>query len=109
MGITGYDGLERTHLGRLVYKLGAKFSEKFTKKHTHLICNPLVNNSSAPKFKKAVEWRVPCVDGAWLLNCAKDVREMVVPLLSAKKIYTHFRRHSLACRGFSFLTVKKSL
>ena len=64
IGITGYDGLERQHLGKLVTRLGGKFTENFTRKNTHLLCK----ERSGVKYEKALQWKIPAVDRSWLLG-----------------------------------------
>ncbi|TPX62397.1 hypothetical protein PhCBS80983_g00582 [Powellomyces hirtus] len=66
IGISGYEGTEREHLARLGGLLGAKITENFTKRNTHLLCSAGTDNA---KFRKSVEWGIPVVDGEWLYAC----------------------------------------
>ncbi|KAK9765595.1 protein kinase activating protein dpb11 [Basidiobolus ranarum] len=68
IGITGYTELEREHIGRLCITLGATFSERFSKKYTHLICK----QKSGVKYRRAVEWGIPVVDSDWIFDIAKN-------------------------------------
>ncbi|KAJ3091670.1 DNA topoisomerase 2-binding protein 1 [Quaeritorhiza haematococci] len=70
IGITGYDGLERQHIGNLCTLLGAEFSERFSRKNTHLLCKPGQKYMSSMKYIKAVEWNIPVVTAEWLDACA---------------------------------------
>ncbi|KAJ3045058.1 DNA topoisomerase 2-binding protein 1, partial [Rhizophlyctis rosea] len=81
IGVSGYDGAERGHLSRLSTLLGASFTEHFSRKNTVLMCRPGTEQKSA-KWKKAVEWRIPCVGSEWLEACAREVR-----FLSVIKLY----------------------
>jgi hypothetical protein len=46
----------------LILETGASHAPTFSKKTTHLLCP----SSEGPKAEKALEWRVPVVDMAWL-------------------------------------------
>ncbi|OMJ18501.1 DNA topoisomerase 2-binding protein 1, partial [Smittium culicis] len=52
--ISGYEGLERDHIGRLCACLGLRFSEVFNKKTTHLICKPPF---SGLKYQRSIKWK----------------------------------------------------
>ncbi|OMJ23888.1 DNA topoisomerase 2-binding protein 1 [Smittium culicis] len=52
--ISGYEGLERDHIGRLCACLGLRFSEVFNKKTTHLICKPPF---SGLKYQRSLKWK----------------------------------------------------
>lgn len=69
IGISGYDGLEREHLGKLATTLGAEFTETFSKRNTHLICRPGTDNI---KLRKAKEWGIPIASAQWLYACAAE-------------------------------------
>ncbi|KAJ3334354.1 DNA topoisomerase 2-binding protein 1 [Blyttiomyces sp. JEL0837] len=69
IGVSGYEGVERDEVGKLVLALGATFTEVFSRKNTHLIakaCEP-----PSMKIKKAIEWGTPCISSEWILECAK--------------------------------------
>ncbi|PWA03535.1 hypothetical protein BB558_000299 [Smittium angustum] len=56
--ISGYEGLERDHIGRLCECMGIEFRETFNKKTTHLICKPPF---SGQKYRRALKWKTPVV------------------------------------------------
>ncbi|PVU95926.1 hypothetical protein BB561_001495 [Smittium simulii] len=56
--ISGYEGLERDHIGRLCLCLGFDFCETFSKNTTHLICKPPF---SGPKYRRALKWKIVVV------------------------------------------------
>ncbi|KAJ3187995.1 DNA topoisomerase 2-binding protein 1 [Gaertneriomyces sp. JEL0708] len=66
IGISGYHGIERDHLGRLVRVIGADFTETLSKKNTHLLSPRGLQNL---KTQKASEWNVKIVDAEWLYEC----------------------------------------
>ncbi|KAJ1975271.1 protein kinase activating protein dpb11 [Dimargaris verticillata] len=67
IGISGYEGLEREHLLRLIECLGAQCTEKFSRKNTHLLCP----HPSGPKFAKAQQWGRSVVDAAWIYDLVR--------------------------------------
>ncbi|KAI9138662.1 hypothetical protein BKA69DRAFT_761693 [Paraphysoderma sedebokerense] len=78
ISISGYEGVLRAHLEKLVTSLGAKFTYKFSKKNTHLLCP----TPEGTKFEKSTEWRIPKVSAEWIFEIAKT-RQIVD--------YTRFR------------------
>ncbi|KAI8819393.1 BRCT domain-containing protein [Fimicolochytrium jonesii] len=67
IGVSGYDGYERIHLEKLATALGAEFTETFSKRNTHLISKPGIDNA---KLLKAKDWRIPVATAEWLYACA---------------------------------------
>ncbi|KND00633.1 uncharacterized protein SPPG_03760 [Spizellomyces punctatus DAOM BR117] len=67
IGVSGYEGVERAHLGKLTTIMGATFTETFSKQNTHLLCKPGTDNA---KYRRAKDWRIPIVDADWLYTCA---------------------------------------
>ncbi|KAI8901285.1 hypothetical protein BC833DRAFT_655593 [Globomyces pollinis-pini] len=67
IGISGYQDVERLWINRMATLMGAKFTETFSRKNTHLIRNPEVPSNT--KTIKALEWGVPCVSIDWLYEC----------------------------------------
>ncbi|KAJ2499577.1 protein kinase activating protein dpb11 [Coemansia sp. RSA 1972] len=67
LSISGYEGMEREHIGKLAHALGVSFTEKFSRKVSHLICRPPFQG---PKFERAVKWNIPVVDSFWLYQLA---------------------------------------
>ncbi|PIA15864.1 hypothetical protein COEREDRAFT_15723 [Coemansia reversa NRRL 1564] len=70
MSISGYEGLERKHIGMLASALGLSFSEIFCRRTTHLICSPPF---SGKKYERALKRDISVVDATWLYRLA--VRE----------------------------------
>ncbi|KAJ2310797.1 protein kinase activating protein dpb11 [Coemansia sp. RSA 2705] len=67
LSISGYEGMERDHIGKLAQALGVPFSEKFSRKATHLICQPPFKGL---KYERALKWNVTVVDSTWLYRLA---------------------------------------
>jgi len=75
IGITGFNGIERAHIGKLISKLGAIFSDTLTRKHNFLICDPENMNNSL-KYKKALEWNIPVLNINWIYDCFRQERKL---------------------------------
>ncbi|KAJ2853011.1 protein kinase activating protein dpb11, partial [Coemansia erecta] len=71
LSISGYEGIERDHIGKLALALKIPFSERFSRKTTHLICN---RPFKGPKYERAVKWHTPVVDSSWLYEIALSSR-----------------------------------
>ncbi|KAJ2848582.1 protein kinase activating protein dpb11 [Coemansia brasiliensis] len=67
LSISGYEGMEREHIGKLAHVLGIAFSEKFSRKASHLICHPPF---SGPKYERAIKWGTAVVESEWLYRLA---------------------------------------
>ncbi|KAJ1818028.1 protein kinase activating protein dpb11, partial [Coemansia sp. RSA 2598] len=67
LSISGYEGIERDHIGKLAMALKIPFSERFSRKTTHLICS---KPFKGPKYERAVKWHTPVVDSSWLYDIA---------------------------------------
>ncbi|KAJ2632787.1 protein kinase activating protein dpb11 [Coemansia sp. RSA 1290] len=67
LSISGYEGMEREHIGKLAHILGIAFSEKFSRKASHLICHPPF---SGPKYERALKWGTAVVESEWLYRLA---------------------------------------
>ncbi|EPS64345.1 hypothetical protein M569_10438, partial [Genlisea aurea] len=63
-----YDVKEKQLLRNLCYVLGAKFSEKLTKKVTHLLCK----FSSGDKYEAACRWGIKAVTADWINQCVAE-------------------------------------
>jgi BRCT domain type II-containing protein len=64
-GSTGFPDYDKAWVERLVGLLGGTFTQTFSRKNSHLICNPSYKIGSA-KVEKAREWNIPVVDVEWL-------------------------------------------
>ncbi|KAJ2160222.1 protein kinase activating protein dpb11 [Coemansia sp. RSA 552] len=67
LSISGYEAMEREHIGKLALALGIPFSEKFSRRTTHLLCRPPFKG---PKYERAVKWGVPVTDSGWIYGLA---------------------------------------
>ncbi|KAJ2005349.1 protein kinase activating protein dpb11 [Coemansia thaxteri] len=63
LSISGYEGIERDHIGKLTQALGIAYSETFSRRTTHLICHPPFKGQ---KYERALKWGVCVVDSSWL-------------------------------------------
>ncbi|KAJ1969226.1 protein kinase activating protein dpb11, partial [Dimargaris xerosporica] len=95
IGISGYEGLEREHLLRLMKCLGAQCTEKFSRKNTHLLCP----RPSGPKFAKAQQWGRSVVDAAWIYDLVRrwvDQHNLAVPLVVGASSASFTLQHTLS-------------
>ncbi|KAJ1989483.1 protein kinase activating protein dpb11 [Coemansia spiralis] len=67
LSISGYEGLERDHIGKLAVLLGMEFSERLSRKATHLICRPPFRGL---KYERALKWGISIVDSVWIYELA---------------------------------------
>lgn len=65
-GISGFRGVERNQVKKLISLSGALVTENFSKSNTHLLCS---GDTSSLKLIKALKWNVPVVDMDWLITC----------------------------------------
>ncbi|KAJ0973181.1 hypothetical protein J5N97_021140 [Dioscorea zingiberensis] len=72
--VSQYEEKDRILLRNLCHTLGAKFTEKLTKKVTHLICK----FTSGPKYEAACKWGIHSVTAEWITECVKQ--ETIVSL-----------------------------
>ncbi|KAJ1888493.1 protein kinase activating protein dpb11, partial [Kickxella alabastrina] len=71
LSISGYETIERDHVGKLARALAIPYSEKFSRKTTHLICRPPFKG---PKYDRAVKWGIAVVESTWLYDLALNAR-----------------------------------
>lgn len=67
--ISQYEEKDRMLLRNLCHVLGAKFTEKLSKKVTHLLCK----FTSGPKYEAACKWGVESVTAEWITECIRQV------------------------------------
>ncbi|KAJ1966479.1 protein kinase activating protein dpb11 [Dipsacomyces acuminosporus] len=67
LSVSGYEGTERDHIGKLAMALNIPYSERFSRKTTHLICQ---RPFKGPKHERAVKWGIPVVESQWIYNIA---------------------------------------
>ncbi|KAG9457135.1 hypothetical protein H6P81_001643 [Aristolochia fimbriata] len=66
--VSQYGEKERLLLRNLIFVLGAKFTEKLSRKVTHLICK----FRSGPKYEAACKWGIKSVTAEWINQCIKQ-------------------------------------
>lgn len=69
-----YDTLERELMRNLSFCLGAKVTEKLTRRVTHLLCP----HAQGEKYKTAIMWGIKVVKVEWLFSCVSN--NCVVPV-----------------------------
>lgn len=76
---SGFVGLEKDYIKRLVIFLHGKCTDNFTMKNTHLLYREEEKDGiktgilpKGPKYLKAQSWNIPCVPFSWLLNSIKN-------------------------------------
>ncbi|KAJ3065210.1 hypothetical protein HDU98_011407, partial [Podochytrium sp. JEL0797] len=86
VGITGYEGLDREQIRKLVQAMGGSFTESLSKKNTHLIAHTELDADGTPmqpsmKVVRAREWGIEIAAVDWLFGCAAEgVGRLVWPL-----------------------------
>uniref|UniRef100_A0A0E0R569 BRCT domain-containing protein n=1 Tax=Oryza rufipogon TaxID=4529 RepID=A0A0E0R569_ORYRU len=71
--VSQYEEKDRLLLKNLCFILGSKFTEKATKKVTHLICK----FASGPKYEAYYSRGIPTITAEWLFECVRQDR--IVP------------------------------
>ncbi|KAL0927052.1 hypothetical protein M5K25_001206 [Dendrobium thyrsiflorum] len=66
--VSQYEGKERILLRNLCFVLGAKFTEKLTKKVTHLLCK----FTNGPKYTAACRKGIQTVTAEWITECVSQ-------------------------------------
>eukprot|EP00268_Persea_americana_P053257 TRINITY_DN6013_c0_g1_i4.p1 TRINITY_DN6013_c0_g1~~TRINITY_DN6013_c0_g1_i4.p1 ORF type:complete len:814 (-),score=125.40 TRINITY_DN6013_c0_g1_i4:2532-4973(-) len=66
--ISQYEEKDRVLSRNLCHVLGAKFTEKLSKKVTHLLCK----FTSGPKYEAACKWGVQSVTAEWITECIRQ-------------------------------------
>ncbi|XP_068648087.1 uncharacterized protein [Aristolochia californica] len=66
--VSQYGEKERLLLRNLCFVLGAKFTEKLSRRVTHLICK----FSSGTKYEAACKWGIKSVTAEWINECIKQ-------------------------------------
>ena len=80
--VSQYGEKDRVLLKNLCLTLGAKFTEKATKRATHLICK----FASGPKYEAYHSRKVPTITVEWLFECVRQVINSSRIVLSISKI-----------------------
>jgi hypothetical protein len=73
IGITGFSGIERIWIGRIVDCLGGSLTDYFSRKNTHLLVKDKELKSA--KTQKAEEWKIPKIETEWLYGWLEADRE----------------------------------
>ncbi|XP_042461718.1 DNA topoisomerase 2-binding protein 1-like isoform X3 [Zingiber officinale] len=72
--VSQYEEKERLLLRNLCFTLGAKFTEKLTKKVTHLLCK----FATGPKYEAACRWGIQSITFDWIKECI--FQDMIISL-----------------------------
>jgi topoisomerase (DNA) II binding protein 1 len=79
--VSQYEDKDRVLLKNLCLTLGAKFTEKASKRVTHLICK----FASGPKYEAYHNMKIPTVTVEWLFECVRQVIHISCIVLSISK------------------------
>ncbi|KAI8619966.1 hypothetical protein BC830DRAFT_655659 [Chytriomyces sp. MP71] len=72
VGVTGYEGLSREHVRKLVQAMHATYTDSMSKRNTHLIAAPTAEGEPpSMKLVRAREWGIQVVSVDWLFACAR--------------------------------------
>ncbi|OVA14610.1 BRCT domain [Macleaya cordata] len=66
--VSQYEEKDRLLLRNLCFVLGAKFTEKLSRKVTHLLCK----FTSGPKYEAACKWGIQSVTSEWISECIRQ-------------------------------------
>lgn len=66
--VSQYEEKDRLLLRNLCFVLGAKFTEKLSKKVTHLLCK----FTNGPKYEAACKWGMQTVTSEWISECIRQ-------------------------------------
>ncbi|KAI8325614.1 hypothetical protein GQ54DRAFT_206268 [Martensiomyces pterosporus] len=85
LSISGYEGTERDHIGKLAAALNIPYSERFSRKTTHLICHAPFKG---PKYDRAVKWGIPVVESVWIYDMATtgSISDSTLPIAPDKNM-----------------------
>ncbi|KAK1267690.1 hypothetical protein QJS04_geneDACA000015 [Acorus gramineus] len=72
--ISQYEEKDRLLLKNLCYILGSRFTEKLSRKVTHLLCK----FTNGPKYEAACKWGIQSVTSDWITDCIRQNK--LVPL-----------------------------
>ncbi|KXS13734.1 hypothetical protein M427DRAFT_58329 [Gonapodya prolifera JEL478] len=81
IGVTNLDELDREEIGKIVAGFGARYTENFTRRNTHLIAATLSEPYGAEYSRKremAQKWGVPIVSRQWLFESCRAGRPLDV-------------------------------
>jgi len=65
---SGFEGVDREHLEKLIIAMGAKYTDGISKKNTHLICV----SPQGGKFEFAMKWSIPVIEAHWIFSCLTE-------------------------------------
>nr|XP_009405909.1 PREDICTED: DNA topoisomerase 2-binding protein 1 isoform X1 [Musa acuminata subsp. malaccensis] len=82
--VSQYEEKERLLLRNLCFTLGAKFTEKLTKKVTHLLCK----FTSGPKYEAACKWGIQPITAEWINECVSQNMMVAVDPFRPKPVTT---------------------
>ncbi|KAG8363675.1 hypothetical protein BUALT_Bualt19G0047100 [Buddleja alternifolia] len=89
--VSQYDMKERQLLRNLCYVLGVKFTEKFTKKATHLLCK----FADGDKYDAACRWGIQIVTAEWIYECAMQNKVVDLKRFSPREVTSQDREAGL--------------
>ncbi|XP_042507747.1 DNA topoisomerase 2-binding protein 1-A-like isoform X2 [Macadamia integrifolia] len=80
--VSQYEEKDRVLLRNLCFVLGAKFTEKLSKKVTHLICK----FTSGPKYEAACKWGIQAVTSEWISECVMQDKIVALDQFRPKEV-----------------------
>ncbi|KAF8411734.1 hypothetical protein HHK36_004292 [Tetracentron sinense] len=90
--VSQYEEKDRRLLRNLCFVLGAKFTEKLSKKVTHLICK----FTGGTKYEAACKWGIQSVASEWIFECVRQ-DAIVAPVSFCPKEFTGQDREEGLC------------
>ncbi|XP_043703207.1 DNA topoisomerase 2-binding protein 1-A-like isoform X3 [Telopea speciosissima] len=89
--VSQYEEKDRLLLRNLCFVLGAKFTEKLSRKVTHLICK----FTSGPKYEAACKWGIEAVTFEWICECVMQDKIVALDQFLPKEVTAQDREQGL--------------
>ncbi|XP_073012822.1 uncharacterized protein [Typha latifolia] len=89
--VSQYEEKDRLLLKNLCFTLGAKFTEKLTRKVTHLLCK----FTNGPKYEASCKWGIPAVTAEWITECVSQDMMVAVDQFQPKPVTAQDREAGL--------------
>ncbi|XP_035541604.1 DNA topoisomerase 2-binding protein 1-A [Juglans regia] len=89
--VSQYEEKDRLLLRNLCFVLGAKFSEKLSKKVTHLLCK----FTNGPKYEAACKWGIWSITSDWIYECIRQNEVVALDPFCPKEVTIQDREAGL--------------
>ncbi|XP_077224366.1 transcription coactivator isoform X2 [Tasmannia lanceolata] len=93
--ISQYEEKDRLLLRNLCFVLGAKFTEKLSRKVSHLLCK----FTSGPKYEAACKWGIESVTAEWITQCIRKDKMVALDPFRPKPVTAQDRESGLCTQS----------